>query len=349
MRCVNIPAAGNKNMKRKLLTLLCWLLLPNLPVEAQHLKSPKTEVKFTGSDSAVLWQDPKNIRSRDLYYGPGGKAHQPHTKTFTFVDEDLDGSTPKFNVRDETGQKWKIKLGDEARPETAASRLVWAIGYFADEDYFLSELRVKGMPEHVKRGKHLIEPGGVMRNARLKRHPHGKKIGKWKWRDNPFAGTRELNGLRVLMSLMNNWDLKNANTAIYEDGNHREIYLVSDLGASFGAGRWVRQRNRTRSDLQSYSKFKLVKKITPDSVDFNAPARPPLVFGTAFPHYWMWLHERWLGRRIPRSDARWVGGLLAQLTRNQIKQAFRAGGYSAEEIDQFTDVIEERIGELNEL
>ena len=53
----------------------------------------------------------------------------------TFVDEDLKGSNPKFVVRDAAGVKWKIKLGTEARPETAATRLVWAVGYSADEDY----------------------------------------------------------------------------------------------------------------------------------------------------------------------------------------------------------------------
>jgi hypothetical protein len=27
---------------------------------------------------AVLWQDPGDIKSRDLFYGPGGKKGQPH-------------------------------------------------------------------------------------------------------------------------------------------------------------------------------------------------------------------------------------------------------------------------------
>ena len=35
--------------------------------------------------------------------------------------------------------KWRVKLGVEARPETVASRLVWAVGYYANEDYFLPE------------------------------------------------------------------------------------------------------------------------------------------------------------------------------------------------------------------
>ena len=34
-------------------------------------------------------------------------------------------------VRDAKGVKWSVKLGIEARPEVAASRLVWAVGYLA--------------------------------------------------------------------------------------------------------------------------------------------------------------------------------------------------------------------------
>ena len=100
-----------------------------------------------------------DIRSENLFYGPGGKEHEPHGP-FTFVKEDLNGTNPKYDVRDQDGVKWKIKLGAEARPETVATRFVWAVGYHADEDYFLPEVRVMGLPAHVHRGEKLIGPGG---------------------------------------------------------------------------------------------------------------------------------------------------------------------------------------------
>src|SRR5258708_842505 len=50
----------------------------------------------------VLWREPKDIDHRDLFHGPGGKEHQP-AGIFTFVGEDLDGSNPKFDVRDDSG------------------------------------------------------------------------------------------------------------------------------------------------------------------------------------------------------------------------------------------------------
>src|SRR3954452_12457794 len=82
-----------------------------------------------------FWIAPSDIRSRNLFYGVGGQSHIPG-KTLIFVREDAAGSNPKFDVRDEKGVRWKVKLGDEAQPETVASRFLWAVGYYVDEDYF---------------------------------------------------------------------------------------------------------------------------------------------------------------------------------------------------------------------
>ena len=58
---------------------------------------------------------------------------------------------------------------------------------------------------------------------------------------------------------------------------------------------------------------------------------------------------RWIGKNIPRSDARWIGGLLAQLSPEQIRDAFRAAGYSPEQVEGFAAVLQARIAELNTL
>jgi hypothetical protein len=79
----------------------------------------------------------------------------------------------------------------------------------------------------------MIGPGGTVQKARLKREPSGeKKLGEWKWNHNEFTGTREWNGLRALMALINNWDLKDVNNSIHREGS-RTVYMVSDLGATF--------------------------------------------------------------------------------------------------------------------
>src|SRR5205814_3478958 len=140
---------------------------------------------------AVAWQAAANIDSLDLFHGPGGIEHAARG-TFTCVEEDLRGTNPKVVVRDADGVQWTAKVGPEARPETAATRLVWAAGYFANEDYFVPNLTVRGLPVHLTRGRKWVAPGGVLRDVRMKRHlKDEKKIGNWEWSNNRFSGTRE--------------------------------------------------------------------------------------------------------------------------------------------------------------
>ena len=156
--------------------------------------------------AAVLWRDRGDVAALNLLDGPGGKTRAPGTD-FKFIEESKSGTAPKFDVEDENGAKWKVKLGPEAKSETAATRLVWAAGYFADEDYYRPQIRVQGM-KPLSRGKKYISDGGLVREARLERVGDGKKSQDWSWYETRVAGTREFNGLRVMMALINNWDLK---------------------------------------------------------------------------------------------------------------------------------------------
>lgn len=318
---------------------------------ARAASDGKNKIAETTAKAApgTLWIDPVDIQSRNLFYGPGGKKHQPAGTTFTFVDEDLDGTNPKFNVKDQDGVKWKIKLGAEARPETAATRLVWAVGYSTNEDYFLPDLHVTGLPAHLHRGGNLVGPDGEMKNARLKRHLKGEeKVGNWAWRDDPFAQSREWNGLRVMMALINNWDLKDANNAVYEEDSQR-LYLVSDLGASFGTTGYNPRHTISKGNLKGYEHSHFITRKTSEYVDFSVPSRPAVIVffnpGALFSR----MKLRWIGKRVPRSDARWMGQILAKLSPSQIRDAFKAAGYSPEEIEGFAAVVEKRIGELTAL
>ena len=308
----------------------------------------------TADEPRVLWREPADIAVRNLYYGSGGKDNAPHG-VFTFREEDPHGTNPKFDVEDENGVKWRVKLGAEVRPETVASRLVWAAGYFTNDDYFVPELRVAGMPPRLHRGQKLILPGGLMHNARLKRFPpEEKKVDQWAWSDNPFSGTRELNGLRVLMALINNWDLKDVNNSIYAEkkgrtGNGPElIYAVSDLGASFGTGRivWAGEKN-LKGNLDRYARSRFVVAGNDEVVDFATPGKPTFLLFFVEPKQYSYRRRlRWIGDDIPRDDARWMGRLLARLSVGQISDAFRAAGYAEADIEGFTRVVHERVQEL---
>jgi hypothetical protein len=296
---------------------------------------------------AVVWQDPSDIASRDLYYGPGGEKDQPQGP-FTFEKEDMDGSNPKFVVRDRDGVKWKVKLGTEARPETAASRLVWAVGYFTDEDYFLPDFKAGAMPAHLRRGQELVAVDGSVRNVRLKRYLKGQeKLGYWSWRDGALGNSRELNGLRVMMALIDNWDLKDENNSIYEVKGEHPVYVVSDLGASFGTTGNAGPAGK--GNLQAYTRSQFMTRVTPDYVNFKTPSRPALTHLFDPPAYLRRVRLEWIGKHIPLSDARWMGQMLARLSPDQIEAAFRAAGYGREEVTAFAGVVEARIAALNKL
>ncbi|MEP7351736.1 MAG: hypothetical protein ABI824_00750 [Acidobacteriota bacterium] len=323
----------------------------------------KDRKKDDDGKAASLWATP-DIESRDLFYGSGGNAGAPGSGPFEFVEEDKGGNSPKFVVRDPKGDKWKVKVGAEAKPETVVTRFVWAVGYAVDDDYLLPSQQVLHMPKKLSRGGEFVSSDGTVRDARWERMGK-KKRAEWRWRKNPFSGTRELNGLRVLMAMFNNYDMKDSQNSIY-DRSSGEVYAVSDLGATLGStsSRWPSRS--PRGDLSVYSKSDFIKKVTADYVDFAAPSwplmfgflpMPPLpysvitypvkLFGAApSPNV---QSERWIGKRVPRKDVEWVAGLLARLSRDQIHSAFRAADYSPDQIDGFTQEVQRRIDALNAL
>jgi hypothetical protein len=342
-------------IKKQFQILSSIALLGAFPaLDQERYKTVDEKVESSETATSILWREPVDIASRNLLAGPGGEEHAPRGP-FTFDKEDMSGSNPKFDVRDPDGVKWRVKLGVEARPETVATRLLWAVGYFANEDYFLPDFRAKDMPEHLKRGGKFVDPDGSMKNVRLKRYlKDEKKVGSWEWRHNSFTGTRELNGLRVMMAVINNWDLKDENNSIYreKDASGAEgpefVYMVSDLGASFGTTNFVAS-DKGKGNLDSYLRSKFIRKAESDFVDFEDPHRPALFVMFNAPEYVSRVNLEWIGRQVPRADAKWIGQLLGKLSGRQIRDAFRAAQYTPEEVEGFAKVVESRIVELNKL
>jgi hypothetical protein len=199
----------------------------------------------------------------------------------------------------------------------------------------------------LHRGQKEVGPNGAIRNVRLKREDE-KKLGNWEWRNSPFEGTREFNGLRTLMALINNWDLKDENNAVSEVNGQR-IYLVSDLGASFGCAGRCWPTTHAKGDPEEYSESKFIRQTTPDAVSFEAPSRPDVVRLSDPKEYRMRVHLEWIGQNIPRADAKWLGSLLARLSPDQLRDAFRAAGYQSQDVDEYAQVLRSRIAELNAL
>jgi len=319
------------------------VILSLLPTSSVHPEKRTNGSKSIGKKAPVLWRQPSDIRTRNLFYGLGGEAGQPRAP-FHFIEEDKGGSNPKFAIKDACGIRWKVKLGEEARPETAATRLLWAAGYFTDIDYYLPNFHVAGLPK-LSRGMKYVSPDGTIHGGRFERS--FKKVDDWSWFDNPFIGTREFDGLRVMMALVNNWDLKPENNAIYSLNDRELRYAVSDLGGTFGktGGGWT----RSKGDVDDYYHSKFIDKMNDKDVDLVIHNRPPIPYAVAVPYYVNRVKMEKVSEDIPRSHARWIGHHLAQLSNRQISDAFRAAGYTLFEVDGYTRKVRERINQLNSL
>jgi hypothetical protein len=274
-----------------------------------------------------LWAAPNNISSLDLYLGPGGEEIKPDLRKITYLEKSKGGTQTKYRVRDASGREWVAKLGEEAQAETAAVRLMWAAGYATEINYLIPRLNIVGK--------------GIFRNVRLEARPDTvKRLDEWSWTRNPFVGTREFQGLKVMMALINNWDLKDINNKILAErdartGKENLAYVISDLGATFGKSGgfsplW--RLTRSRNKPNDFAKSKFIKEIKHNRVYFSFHKKDSRIF-----------------ENISVTDARWLGEVMSRLSRKQISDAFRAANYNERQIALLTDTVRRRIIELEHL
>lgn len=284
-------------------------------VEAQ-----KKTNKTANAGNNVMWEH-VNVAKQDLYLGPGGASMRPDLSHITFISDKKGGHSTKYKIRDGAGRTWVAKIGLEAQSETAAVRIMSAIGYKSEINYLVPRLTIPGK--------------GTFSNVRLEARPDYIDRGKeWKWGDNPFEDTSEYQGLKIMMAFLNNWDMKSANNVILKDGDERQ-YVISDLGATFGktGSNWLPifwRIGRSRNNPEDYSKATFVKGTSKDKVNlvFNGKNRSRM-------------------RDITIADARWLADLLKQLSDKQIRDAFRAANYSQHDVDLLTRSVKSRIAQLD--
>src|SRR6185295_16326783 len=242
--------------RRRGLVLLAIILMIVASLEVfSTVKAEKKKKDQAENAKPVLWRDPGKMRRRDLYYGPGSKEREP-MPPFKFIKEVKEGGMPKFDVEDARGVEWRVKLGPEAQAETAASRLVWAAGYNAEESYYLDRANIDGLKK-LSRGQNYVS-GQSVRGARFEPRRDNIKRGKeWDWNKNPFKNTRELNGLKTMMVLLNNWDVfKKNNRVLHDKDTGEDIYTVTDLGATMGAAGGIGGL-RSKNNVQDYQRKRL--------------------------------------------------------------------------------------------
>jgi hypothetical protein len=304
----------------------------------------------------VLWRDPGDVSARDLRYGSGSEELSP-VGPFTFIAEDKIGASPKFKVKDAKGTSWTVKLGIEAKSEIVATRLVWAMGYFAEEAYYFDRVEIKNLPR-LARGQEFVENGSIVRSARFEPRRSGVSRGAiWDWLQNPFVGTRELDGLKVLMVLLANYDTRLDNNRVLSahnaDSGQREArYVVTDIGATLGQVGGL-GGSRSKNNLEDYRSSKFIVGVQNGVVefDYNTTPKGSGKFASFFNRGYAkrQANKEKAMRHIPAENARWMGSQLARLSDDQLRDAFRAAGYDNSTMEGFIKVLRARINQLAQL
>jgi hypothetical protein len=292
-----------------------------------------------------IWHEPSHADAADLRFGPGGPDGVPQPP-FAFVEEHLTGSQPCVAVRDARGRLWRVKWGHEARPESFAVRIAWACGYFAEVTHYVAAGTIDNVGT-LSRAKTCIDDAGRFCEARFELEDRNVRMlfneHSWAWDDNPFTGTKQLAGLKIVIMLLSNWDTKDrrdvargSNTAIFEVAaawGREARYLITDWGGAMG--KWG-------SNIVARDRW--------DAAGYQAQT-PQFVTGVRGG----WVNFGYQGQRtaeiargITVDDVGWFYGYARRLKEPAVRQALLACGATEDEARTFAQALIERIQQLGE-
>jgi len=288
----------------------------------------------------ILWTDPGEIERINFAHAAGGSARPP-APPFNFVSEQSGGSSPKILIQDSARIQWRVKGGYEVHSESFSTRLVAALGYAAESTWYVPGGKIENA-RSLKRAAGFIHPDGSFTNASFERRdPNLKSLSQdWAWNRNPFLGTKQLNGLKVLMMLLSNWDNKDvrdrragSNTGIAERWVNRRIqliYRVTDWGQTLGA--WGPEPKPKGWNCQAF---------TAQTKSFVQGRQGEYVRFGYSGHY-----TDDFKNDIKVDDVRWLLLYLGRITDTQIQAGLTASGATTEEVACFSGQLRARINQL---
>ncbi|HYJ32777.1 MAG TPA: hypothetical protein VE326_06105 [Candidatus Binatia bacterium] len=301
--------------------------------------------------------------------GPFGAVHP--TPPYTIKSVKTHGFNPGFNMKDAAGKRWVVKLDRAGFPQISSgagvvsSRLVWAAGYNISHDeaftFRRDELSIDADLAKGKDGKKPFRDADLeallTRGARTQDGRYyaiasfflpGTPIGPFSFRgirqDDPndrfrHKERRDLRGLFVVYSWVNNWDVKDdqsLDTYGPDSANGHVTHYLLDVNGSLGAAAegpkplkyGYEQRFDTGRTLQRFVTLGFStdpwRRAHQDSgipsvgnfeaVEFDPADWAPLQYMEPF-------------RRMTLADAYWGAKIVASFSNAQIAAAVDAAGY----------------------
>jgi len=290
-----------------------------------------------------IWHEVHTEEANELRYGPGGAGYVP-APPFEFVEELMTGSHPGVAVRDANQRLWRVKWGDEAKPESFCARFAAACGYFGEVTHYVASGRIDGVTT-LTRARAAVRENGSFTEARFELEDRSVRMlfdeHSWAWNDNPFVGTRQLDGLKIVVMLLSNWDSKDrrdvsrgSNTAIFEYPVSRFAsearYLITDWGGAMG--KWgTTVVSRDRWDVAGFEAQTpgFVAAVHDGVVDFGYQGQ-----------------RSEIGRGIPVTHVHWFYRKARRITESALRTGLRASGATEEEAARFARALIARIDAL---
>ena len=282
---------------------------------------PTIDGRPTADQLAQLWVEPE--RGRDLFNGVGGRrlAPDPSAK-YTVIEIKRGGFSRGYTVAGPNDREWSVKFPPEAGTEVIASRILWGIGYHQPPIYLLREWTAEKA----------TSPNPQLPARFREKDPdlHGLEAGDpWSYYQNPFVGSREMNGLLVLQAMLGNSDLKDEQNVVYslasEHEGARRWFVARDLGHTFGRTGVI---DAPRGDIEVFEQTPFIRGVENGRVRFDYRGRHKALFEDIRP-----------------ADVRWICERLDALTDDQWRDAFRAGGIDRQIAERFIRRMKQKIGE----
>ncbi len=274
--------------------------------------------------------------TRDIAGGPLGAEGAP-APALVFQEEESGGSNPKILVRDASKRLWEAKWGEEVKSEPFVTRLIWAVGYIVEPEYYVASGTISDVGA-LKRAAGVIDraAGNSFRNSRFELRNEKWMIvpGQgWFLNQNPFLGMNELQGLKIMAMLVSDWDFKDprspdgSNTAMMRTEGGPIEYIVNDWGATMG--KWGGVAKRSKWDCKGYTREnkEFLKGTDGNTVRFGYEGK--LTDDVA--------------HGITVDNVRWLMQYLGKISDEQLRAALQASGADSQEIGCYVAAIRERI------
>jgi hypothetical protein len=310
------------------------------------------DVRLDALRRASVWRSPS--RTKIAFSGRTDTA----SVSCRYQPDALTGTTPKFECTTEAGETIKVKYGGpEPHGEVAATALVRALGFPADDVRFVERVRCFGCPTFpfltakilglvnalnlYERTVDYTEHTDLDWPAVERKHPgvaiETKDARGWAWFELDIirAPQAHVDALRLLAIFLAHWDNKSENQRLVcLDGNASRLArqqcaeplaFMQDLGATFGP---------RKVDLESW-------RNTPVWDD----RKTCRVSMERLPHH----GGTFRATHISEAGRRFLAERLRTLTRSDIRTVFenaRFTQYDGRDVDQWVEVFERKVREI---